>query len=74
MKLLLDGAHRLRIVSDAGETLHALSPPPGYGFSHLIEGQAAVVCRGDVPREGWRDWRFDVDPASGGLVRSGPAY
>jgi hypothetical protein len=74
LKLVLDGEHRLRIVSAAGDTLRAIEPPPGYAFSHLVEGEAAVVCRGEAPHRGWQDWRFDVDSASGRLTRAGPAY
>jgi hypothetical protein len=72
--LVLDREDRLRILSETGETLRAVAPPPGYLFSHLVEGEQAVICRGEAPHRGWRDWRFDLDPASGRLTRAGPAY
>jgi hypothetical protein len=72
--LVLVDAERLHIVSDAGATVRVVGPPPGYAFSHLVEGESAVVCRGDVPRGGWRDWRFDIDPVTGRLARAAPAY
>lgn len=73
MRLVVDDPATARLLSGAGDPLRTLLPPTGYSFSHA-EPPLILVCRGEAPVDGWWDWRFAVDPATGELERIGPAY
>jgi hypothetical protein len=68
---------RLIGLSEDGNEIFSVEAPAGFVFSYLLEHPTvgiAVVCGGDNQIDGWYDWYFSVNPSTGGLTRSCPAY
>jgi hypothetical protein len=68
------GPRRLLLLGPEGDA-RALDPPAGLAFYYLepLPDRVTVVCTGDVPIDGWQDWRYAIVPGRGELERIGPS-